>query len=79
MSELVSTTDRPTKQGWYWFEGVSVCEMGPELLEKRVPLGIVHVIGDDDDLTVHTFHWHAGTIEEFSGKWAGPLEPPRGR
>lgn len=76
MSALTWTTELPTKPGWYWFEGVSVCEIGPELLEKQVPLQVVRVIGDDD-LAVRVDHGYAGAIEDFSGQWAGPLEPPR--
>jgi hypothetical protein len=68
MDELVWTTDKPTKEGWYW-------------LKTDTVKGVVAVItggGKNDRCRLWiVLHGHPVRISDVDGEWAGPLEEPR--
>jgi hypothetical protein len=65
MSDLIWTTKKPTKTGWYWYRGE-----GDGQTEK-----VLHFIDDDGD-GPYLATSDDLALTDLAGEWAGPVEPP---
>lgn len=68
MTDLRWTTEKPTKKGNYWWIGEfkSGIKSGePQVVWIGKPGGLVFTLGG-----------YCYPIEDLTGQWAGPIEPP---
>lgn len=83
MSDLVWTTEKPTKPGAYWFrgeDGLRLCYLKPDTyldLTAMEELTTLEVCSIKVGRTLGTFC--QGEISKWSGEWAGPIAEPKER
>jgi hypothetical protein len=65
MSDLIWTTKKPAKTGWYWYHGE--CDGNA--------VKVLHYI-DDDGEGPYLATSEDVTLNDLDGEWAGPVEPP---
>jgi hypothetical protein len=65
MSDLIWTTKKPTKTGWYWYRGE--CD--------GHTVKVLHCIDDDGD-GPYLATSDDLALTDLAGEWAGPVEPP---
>ena len=61
------TKERPTKAGWYWYQGPH---------EQSEPEVLAVEFDDEFDRFVQFGVGPQAWVDECNGQWAGPLEPP---
>ena len=65
MSNLIWTTKKPTKPGWYWYRGE--CD--------GHTVKVIYYIDDDGD-GAYLATSEDLALTDLDGEWAGPVEPP---
>ena len=63
---LTWTTEKPTKEGWYWLRS-NAANPGPLIVFVQPQYNAIGPWGDRSD----------SRLSEEDGEWAGPLEPPK--
>jgi len=76
MPVLHWTTAKPTREGWYWFDGRVDCATDTRKLRVQVYEVKTNEFWGKGELALHeTDHLIFG-LHELIGKWSGPLQAP---
>lgn len=74
------TNDRPTTSGWYWYRGkydAAGRAVPPPPVVTHVSMeGSRSGYGDKEPFAWQPFMDYDSPLKDFTGKWAGPIDPP---
>ena len=78
MAKLFWSKEKPTVTGWYWYRGdYDAASVAVQPVVTYISMeGSLSGYSSREPYAWQPFMDYDGNVDDFTGEWAGPIEPP---